>query len=137
MRKFEGYVHILVIDDEPDIRYALMRVLENLGHQITEAIGAPDALVSLSGQPFDVVIVDLHLPDQATLTVIARARQIEPTVPIIVIAGDGLAGSARQITSARALNVNAILHKPFDAEDLIDHLPEATSRTRVSAATLG
>ena len=69
MVKKSPRLRVLVVDDEPLIRWSLSETLEQSGHAVVEAGDAEGALRALSaGRPFDVVLLDYRLPDSNDLT---------------------------------------------------------------------
>jgi Response regulator receiver domain len=64
---------VLVVDDQPDVRFLWRTMLARDGHQIVEVTSGADALTSIASDPPDVVLLDGHLPDIAGLDVLARA----------------------------------------------------------------
>lgn len=108
---------ILVVEDDPEIRYLLSVILASEDRVIVaveDGVGADDAL---GGPPFDLVILDLILPDLDGRTLLTRLRNDPRTgaVPVVVI-------SARRERDIRedchALGADAFFAKPFDAEAL-------------------
>ncbi len=70
--------HILVVDDEAEIRTSLEEILREEGYGVATAATAAEALVLLQDAPYDVVLLDIWLPDRDGLDVLARyspARQ--------------------------------------------------------------
>src|SRR5688572_32887911 len=66
MLKDSPRLRVLVVDDEPLIRWSLGQTLEQAGHAVMEAGDAESAIRSVSaGEPFDVVLLDYRLPDRS------------------------------------------------------------------------
>lgn len=110
---------ILVVEDEPEIRYALSRVLVSAGHEVTEVERAEDCALLLNEQRFDLMICDLQLAHDQARQVLAQARPQAAELAVLAITGGGLAASASNVERAKALGASVILHKPFDSETLI------------------
>ena len=81
-------VRILVIDDEPQIRRFLRTSLSAHGYQVIEAARGQDAMVLVTTERPDVVMLDLGLPDMDGLEVISRVREWS-NMPIIVLSVRG------------------------------------------------
>ena len=82
---------ILVVDDEPLIRWSLSETLADAGHRIVEAgdgCSAVDA-VTTTRRPFDVVLLDFRLPDSDDLSLLSRIRRLAPQSRIIVMTAFG------------------------------------------------
>jgi CheY-like chemotaxis protein len=107
-------VNILVVDDEPDLRFILRRILEGAGHQVSEAWHGAAALDVVATIPFDLVVTDMMMPVMGGAELIRRLRA-QPrtaTIPILAVSGDPhLAGGA-----------DAIVAKPFQRRDLLASL---------------
>ncbi len=80
---------ILIIDDEPAIRFAICDFLEKHGYQVEEADSCAAAETAFVPTPPDAVICDFALPDGDALTLLPRLRTIDPSVPVIILTGHG------------------------------------------------
>ena len=103
--------HILVVDDDPDIRDLLLDRLQGEGYCVESAINGQDALGALQANTFDGVILDIGLPDISGFDVLQDIRKNHPTLPVIMVTA-----SAAENRAIAALNcgANAYLLKPFD-----------------------
>ena len=81
--------HVLVIDDELDVRDAVKRVLDRAGYSVRTADAAAEALVELRRRPADVVITDIIMPKINGVEAIESIRREFPSVRIIAISGGG------------------------------------------------
>src|SRR6185503_16152969 len=70
----EAAVRILVVDDEPSIRFSLTELLDGAGHEVREAPHAPAALALLEESPADLVISDLTMPAMDGLQLLDEVR---------------------------------------------------------------
>ena len=107
--------HILVVDDEEMFRRALGRILARVGHQVSEARDAAEALSLLSHGGLDLVVADVRMPGLNGLELVRQIHEIDPDLPCIVITGFGNAES-----SVEALRAGAFwyLEKPFEQSNL-------------------
>jgi CheY-like chemotaxis protein len=120
---------ILVIDDEPDVRDAVKRVLDRAGYTVRTSDSGVDALAELERIRTDVVITDIIMPKIDGVQLIESIRKLFPSVRIIAISGGGNFGiSAYQPTaitttaylaSAELAGAHMGLTKPFESNDLI------------------
>jgi CheY-like chemotaxis protein len=120
---------ILVIDDEPDVRDAVKRVLDRAGYTVRTSDSGVDALAELERTRTDVVITDIIMPKIDGVQLIESIRKLFPSVRIIAISGGGNFGiSAYQPTaitttaylaSAELAGAHMGLTKPFESNDLI------------------
>ncbi len=121
-------LHVLVVDDEPQIRRWLQTGLKAHGYQVIEASNGQDALIRTTTAQPDVILLDLDLPDLHGLEVIRRIRE-GSTVPIIVVSvrrGD------REKIAALDGGADDYVTKPFSMEELLARI-RATIRHRLHA----
>ena len=78
---------ILVIDDEPDIRSIMCRVLETAGHEVVAFGNGSGAIDHVKREPADLLITDIFMPDVEGLETIREIRRLRPDMPIIAISG--------------------------------------------------
>ena len=111
-------LHVLVVDDEPLIRWSISETLGAAGHQVTEAQDAASALKALADvRGPDLVLLDFRLPDSDDLGLLARIRQIAPAATVILMTAFGTS----DITAgALELGASRVLNKPFNMHDLED-----------------
>jgi len=80
--------HVLVVDDDTDVRGLLAAVLENDGTaKVTEAASGAEAMNILGREEFDVAVIDLQLPDHSGLEILRWARAAEIDTELIVLTG--------------------------------------------------
>ncbi len=107
---------VLIIDDEASLRSTLTRILQNAGCQATSASDGSEALKLLAGNVFDLVFLDLRLPDIHGLEILKEIRNISPKLPVIVLTAHGTMNSA---VEAMHLEATDYLLKPIDPEVLV------------------
>src|SRR5437762_394428 len=110
-------LHILVVDDEPLIRWSISETLGAAGHQVTEAQDAASALKLADASEPDVVLLDFRLPDSDDLDLLARIRQIAPAATVILMTAFG---TPDVTAGALELGASRVLNKPFNMHDLED-----------------
>jgi two-component system KDP operon response regulator KdpE len=123
-------IHILVIDDEPQILRALRTILTAKQFRVSTASRGGEGLALAAAQPPDLVILDLSLPDISGLEVCARLREWSQ-VPIIVLS---VRDNERDKVSALDRGADDYLTKPFGIEELLARIRVAL---RHSAQTQG
>jgi CheY-like chemotaxis protein len=102
---------ILVVDDEPDLRFILRRIFERAGHEVLEAIHGAQALQQVHESPPDLVVTDMMMPVMGGVELIRRlhADPAAAEIPILAVTGDSqLAGGA-----------DAVLAKPYRAAQIM------------------
>ncbi len=107
--------HILVIDDEPNIREVLRIVLEGEGYRVREAATYSEAMQLLSKSTFDLVVCDIVLPDGNGLDLVRSFHAGHPETKFIVITAHNT--PAQALTALRDGAVE-YLSKPFDVDEL-------------------
>ena len=102
---------ILVVDDEPDQRFALRRIFERAGHEVVEAANGVTALHVVGQTRPDLVVTDVMMPVMNGVELIRRLRADAVTVaiPILCVSGDG----------HLAAGADAVLVKPYKFSELI------------------
>jgi two-component system KDP operon response regulator KdpE len=108
-------VHILVVDDEPQILRAIRTILTANQFKVSVASTGSEALTLAAAQPPDVIILDLSLPDMDGLQVCEELRQWTQ-VPIIILS---VRDSEREKVKALDKGADDYLTKPFGIEELL------------------
>ncbi|HEY4491690.1 MAG TPA: sigma-54 dependent transcriptional regulator [Acidobacteriota bacterium] len=106
---------ILLVDDEPAIRFSFSKYLTKKGFVVVEACNLADARAASAAQRFDAILLDLSLPDGNGLDWINEVREIRPDVAIVVITGVGDIPSA---VEAMRRGADHFLAKPVNLGDL-------------------
>ena len=83
------YNRILVVDDEPAIRDVIQDYLSDAGYNVITAKDGLEALATMEGQEFDLVITDLSMPNLDGFGLIRGALDIQPLTTVIVLSGQG------------------------------------------------
>lgn len=108
--------HILLVEDESDVRDALCAQLEAEGYQVTEARSGSDALDLMSQQSFDVVLTDVQMPGLNGIELLKRIAPM-PSAPVtIVMTGYGSVSMGIEAMKAGA---HDFLEKPFSGDVLL------------------
>jgi two-component system nitrogen regulation response regulator GlnG len=103
---------ILVVDDEPSVRFVLREALTEQGHEVEEAASGGEARERLGGRVFDVVFLDIRMPDASGLDVldeITRAGADAP--PVVIVTAQNTFENAIEAMKRGAFDY---LTKPFD-----------------------
>jgi DNA-binding NtrC family response regulator len=127
LQKKSTPLRVLVADDEPLIRWSVSETLHDAGHQVVEtgdAQGARGAVRDAS-RPFDVIILDLRLPDSNDLSLLASVRKLSPGTPVILMTAYG---SADLASAALDLGAFRVINKPFELQDLASLVKAAAHR---------
>ena len=108
---------ILVIDDEPQMRRLIARILTGAGHGVHEAENGRDGIGLFHRVHPALVITDIVMPDMEGIEMIRELRQEAPTIPILAISGGG---PAVYLRAATGLGATAALAKPFSTDELLE-----------------
>ena len=117
-KALEGRERILVVDDDELVRLVTKAVLAYRGYQIVEAEDGEQAIQAYTSAtiPFDLVLMDLHMPRLNGHDALVKIRRHDPKVKAIMLSG-GL--HERDTEHAEDLEGVAFLHKPFENTALI------------------
>jgi DNA-binding response OmpR family regulator len=119
--------HILVVDDEQNIRSGLAALLTKDGHQVTEAGDGEAALDLLETMACEVAIVDIRMPGMSGLELLHAIRSRWPHVAVILLTGQGTLESAIDAVRAGAQDY---LLKPASPETIRETLDRALVASR-------
>jgi two-component system nitrogen regulation response regulator NtrX len=107
---------VLVVDDESDIRSSLRMILEYEGYEFSEASSGEQALTRLETERPDLVLVDIKMPRMDGLEILARVKQSDPALPIVVISGHGTIATAVEATRLGAFD---FMEKPLERDRVL------------------
>ena len=120
--------HILVVDDEADVRETLDALLSSAGFSLSFATDADTGLKAMTEQPCDLVLPDVKLPGRSGLAVLQEFRRLNTQLPIIVLT------ALKDIDVARAAFKNGAqdyIPKPWDADELLAQILRALEQRRL------
>ena len=107
-------ISVLVVDDEPGIAALCKRILSRAGYDVTSLTDPRVAIENLQTQRFDLLVVDIRMPEVDGFDVISRAQMVQPDIAVLVMTGFGTVE-----TAIRALRqgVDGLILKPFEKSD--------------------
>lgn len=109
---------IVLVDDHEEVRRALCRALERMGHEVATAADGKKALAALGAAPHDLVVTDLNMPDMDGIELILAIKDRWPGVPVIAVSGGGMMPKEVLLKNAEILGAVTTLAKPVDLGDL-------------------
>jgi CheY-like chemotaxis protein len=109
---------VLIVDDDADIVMMLVQVLQDEHYEVRAASGE-EALAIASADPPDVILLDIMMPGMDGVEVCRRLRANPRTASIPVIA---MSASHRLRERASEMDVNGLLAKPFDLDELLANI---------------
>ena len=124
---------LLIVDDIADNRIILARRLVRRGFEVVEAPGGRAALELIAKQPFDLVLLDIMMPDMDGIEVLKTIRESHSpsTLPVIMVTANGQ--SADTVT-ALTLGANDYVTKPVDFPVALARIEAQVARKRAEEA---
>jgi two-component system, NtrC family, sensor kinase len=116
-------ISVLVVDDEPGIALLCDRILSRAGYEVISETNPRIAIENLQEKRFDLLLVDIRMPEVDGFDVISRAQMVQPDIAVLVMTGFGTVE-----TAIRALRqgVDGLLLKPFkQSEELLQAVRQA------------
>src|SRR6201997_4229654 len=119
---------ILVIDDEAEIREGLELLLKTEGYQVTMADTGQSGMSRLGEQPYDLLLLDVSLPDRNGIELLKDIRRQDPHLPIVLITAYGSIEMARAAFKSGALDY---ITKPWSNDELLAQVAQAVESHRL------
>lgn len=119
------HAKILLIDDDPDMRWAMRNILADAGFSVAEAEAGGVGLEIASRRTPDTVLLDMRMPGLGGEEVLRRLRRLDPTLPVIIVTAHGTISGAVSAVRDGAFDY---LTKPFRNEHLLDTVQRAVAR---------
>lgn len=115
---------ILVLDDDPVVRFLLTETLSISGYQVSAHGSWAEAQQALASGTFHLAMVDLIMPDISGFEVIQAVHISHPSLPVILLS----ANADKAVSSkAKEIKPNAILEKPWNSQQLIALIEQLTA----------
>src|SRR5580704_3670365 len=106
---------VLIVDDEPNLRKILSHQLSRDGYDVLTAEDGEQGLALLREHHIDLVITDLKMPKVDGMTLLKKALEEEPDLPVILITAHGTIDTAVETLKAGAVD---FVTKPFDKDEV-------------------
>jgi len=128
--------HVLVVDDEADIRALIQEILSDEGYAVTVAADAKEARAARAGGRFDLVLLDIWMPDTDGITLLREwSDSGDLTCPVVIMSGHGTVDTAVEATRLGAFD---FVEKPLSLAKLLRTVEAAlNSASRQSASARG
>lgn len=116
---------VLIVDDEPLIRWSISEALSDRGYSVVEAGTGRAAIAEAvaASDPFAVIVLDLRLPDSDNLSLMTRLHSLAPAARIILMSAHGTHEVAQE---ARALGAYEFVDKPFEMSAMASLVTQAS-----------
>ncbi len=109
-------MHILVVDDEPIVGLLFKESLNELGYQVTTTLSSLEALELMGDRHFDLIFLDLVMPELDGVEVFKRIREVDKNVPVAIITGYP---DSDLMDKALRYGPLTVMKKPFTDSDII------------------
>ncbi len=119
---------ILVVDDECEIREGLELLLKTEGYQVSSADTGQGGLTQLGERPFDLLLLDVSLPDRNGIEMLKDIRRQDPDLPVVLITAYGSIEMAR---AAFKSGVMDYITKPWSNDELLAQVAQAVDARRL------
>ena len=121
---------VLIVDDDPPLRAWAQRTLSAHGYANEAAADANEARLALGREPFDVALLDVNMPGESGIELLAHVRVEHPTLAVLMVTGEDDLGLA---TTAIELGAYGYMVKPVRAGELLINVANALHRRRREA----
>jgi len=120
---------VLVVDDDPAVRYTLREILASEGLAVEEASDGAEALARFEARPVPLVLTDLRMPGMDGMELLRRLAARAPAPRVVMITAHG---SERQAVEAIKAGAYDYFRKPFETEELLAVVRRAVEALRLS-----
>lgn len=117
--------HILIVDDEAALRHTLARILQQAGFEVTTAANGHEGLALLAQHPFDLIYLDIHIPDMNGMEILKAVHAKFPDLPVVLFTAQPDLNSAVEALRQGATDY---LLKPLQPQSLIDRTQTILAR---------
>lgn len=119
-------MRLLVVEDEPHLRFRLAQTLRQRGYSVDEAVDGKEGLHKAQDWPYDAIILDVMLPEMDGWTVLEALRQAGRKTPVLLLtARDAIADRVKGLNSG----ADDYLVKPFDFDELFARIAALIRRS--------
>jgi len=113
---------ILLVDDDVLVRDSLHFALTHAGHDVTTAGNGDEGLAAIARETFDLVILDMLMPEREGIETIREIRKTRKDLPVLAMSGGDKTGWSDFLRMATVLGANDTLAKPFTATQLLERV---------------
>lgn len=118
--------NILIVDDEKSIRRTLREILEFEKYKVDEAVDGLDCLAKVKQNNYDVILLDIKMPNLDGLEALERIQVINPDIPVVMISGHATIDTAVEAVKKGAFD---FISKPPDLNRMLITLRNAMDRS--------
>lgn len=110
---------ILIVDDYVDFSRSVAMILTRAGYEVVTAASGEQAIEEVKKGPFDLIFIDLVMPDMNGVETLRQLKEIAPETRMVIMTGFAVAGL---VTKAMKMGVDGVVYKPFDVATVADAL---------------
>lgn len=122
-------IHLMIVDDDDQLRETLARRFEKLGMVVSTAANAADALALVEMKRQDVALLDLNLPDSSGMDLLSKLKNHQPEMEALMLTGHGSIATAIEAMKRGAYDY---LSKPFPLPELEIHIQKAFEKVQLA-----
>lgn len=118
---------ILYVEDNPDNRNLIRRVLNAEGYMVLEASNADLAFAKLESEPIDLILMDINMPDMDGYTLTAKIKEMDryKNIPILAVTANVMRGDREKSLEA---GCDGYIQKPIDIDTLAQQIERFITR---------
>ncbi len=125
---------VLIVDDEERFRNTMCKLLKVRGLTACTASSGQEALAELKSNPYDLVILDIRMPEMNGVQLLSEIRKIDSEIEAIIMTGYASVDTAKEIMKLGGYDY---LLKPYDIEELMEKIEAAYDRKTARAGLAG
>ena len=110
------YTKILIVDDDPDMTLILSEILKQLGHDVTTASSAEEAMRVIKTEQYYIVVADIHMPVISGIELLKWIKQFNSMIQVFIMTAHSTKQTILECLTAGATDY---FEKPFRSEDII------------------
>lgn len=124
---------VLVVEDDRAFRHAISTFLRDAGHEVTEIADGRNALAALAGQPYDVMLLDIGLPDISGLEVLAEVQGSSSPPRVVMMTADDTSETLLKAVRGQA---DRYVTKPFAPGTIVEVIEEVLAEPSAAAVPI-
>jgi two-component system, cell cycle response regulator DivK len=119
---------ILYVEDNPDNRNLMRRILGAEGYAVVEAVNADQAIEQLEGNDIDLILMDINMPDMDGYTLTSKIKAIQKfsKIPIVAVTANVMRGDREKSLEA---GCDGYIQKPIDIDTLAQQIERFMTRS--------
>jgi CheY-like chemotaxis protein len=126
---------VLIVDDDPDVCWALEHVLQGLGVQCIRALDGQTALQAARLNRLTLALLDAKLPDIDGLELAQQLRKAQPGIPIVVVSGYFYKDDPAIEEALKQRLIHGFIEKPFSHAEVVETVKVALSSQQAASRT--